>query len=69
MTQSNRKLLGTFIVLITLVVYAGIAVAIYDRFLTGMPQLVLLPYFVVAGLGWGLPVAFIIRWMSKPDAR
>lgn len=69
MTQSNRKLLGTFIVLITLVVYAGIAVAIYDRFLTGMPQLVLLPYFVVGGLGWGLPVAFIIRWMSKPDAR
>lgn len=67
MTQSNRKLFGTFIILGVLLVYSGLAVAIYDRFLVGMPPLALLAYFVVAGLGWGVPVAFVIRWMAKPD--
>lgn len=69
MTQSNRKLVGTFLVLGILVVYAGLAVALYDWLLTGMPQWVLLPYFVIAGLGWALPTGVVIKWMARPDGK
>lgn len=68
MTQRNRKLAGIFLILAVLVAWSALAVAIYDGLLVGQPQLVLLAYFVVAGLGWGVPAAIILRWMSKPDA-
>lgn len=67
MTQSTRKLLGTVLTLLVLVVYAGAATAIYVTFLTGASRWLLLGYFAAAGLFWALPVAFIIRWMAKPD--
>ena len=68
MTQRNRKLVGIFLILAVLVAWSVVAVAIYDWLLVGLPQVVLLAYFVVAGLGWGVPAAIILRWMSKPDA-
>lgn len=67
MTQRTRKLLGTIFTLVLIVVYAWLATEIYALFLTGAPPLALLVYFVVAGLGWGVPTALIIRWMAKPD--
>ena len=67
MTQSTRKLIGTMLTLVLIVVYAFLATAIYLQFLQGAPPLGLLAYFVIAGLGWGVPTAFIIRWMAKPD--
>jgi hypothetical protein len=67
MTQSSRKLLGTVITLVVLVVYAGIATAIYTSFLEGAPNWLLLIYFAAAGLFWAVPVGFVIRWMVKPD--
>jgi len=35
----------------------------------GLPGLVLIVYFVVAGMGWLLPSMIIIRWMAKPDTQ
>jgi hypothetical protein len=67
MTQSTRKLFGTILTLVVLVVYAWLATAIYLTFLTGAPQAVLLVYFAVAGLCWAIPISFVIRWMAKPD--
>ena len=69
MTQSTRKLLGTVLTLVVLVVYAWLATALYMSLLIGAPALVLLGYFAVAGLLWAVPIAFIIRWMARPDAR
>jgi Protein of unknown function (DUF2842) len=67
MTQSNRKLLGIFLTLIVLVVYVGLAMAVYVAFLTGAATWLLLVYFAVAGLFWAVPVGLIIRWMARPD--
>jgi hypothetical protein len=68
LTQSNRKLVGVILTLIVLVAYVGLATAIYIAFLTGLPPWLLLIYFAVAGLGWAVPVSFIIRWMARPDS-
>ena len=67
MTQSTRKLVGTVLILLSIVIYAWLATAIYAAYLTGAPNWVLLIYFAVAGLLWVLPAMFIIRWMAKPD--
>ncbi len=66
MTQSTRKLIGTVLTLIVLVVYAWVASPRYAAWLTTAPPLLALVYFVVAGLLWAVPVGFIIRWMVKP---
>ena len=67
MTQSTRKLLGTLLTLIMLVVYAGVASWIYLALLTGWPAWALLVYFAIAGLLWAVPAGVIITWMSRPD--
>ena len=67
MRQSNRKLAGVVLTLVVLVVYLGLATALYIAFLTNLPSWLLLIYFAVAGLGWAIPVGVIIRWMAKPD--
>lgn len=67
MTQNNRKLVGVVLTLVVLVVYVGLATALYVAFLTALPSWLLLIYFAVAGLGWAIPVGMIIRWMAKPD--
>ena len=67
MTQRNRKLVGVVLTLIVLIVYVGLATAIYIALLTGFDQWVLLIYFAVAGLAWAIPIGFIIRWMARPD--
>jgi hypothetical protein len=67
MTQRHRKLVGVFLTLLVLLVYVGLATAIYVAFLTGVGQWLLLVYFAVAGLGWAIPVGLIIRWMARPD--
>ena len=67
MTQSTRKLLGTVLILLVLVVYSWLAMVVYEQLLTGAPPLALLAYFIVAGLSWAIPISFIIRWMARPD--
>jgi Protein of unknown function (DUF2842) len=67
MTQSTRKLLGTVLTLVVLVLYVWAASSLYTALLTGAPPLVLLAYFAVAGLLWAVPISFIIRWMARPD--
>jgi hypothetical protein len=66
MTQRQRKLIGTGLTLASVVIYAGVAVWIYDRLLMGQPAVVLLLFFAVAGIGWVLPAMAIIRWMARP---
>jgi RsiW-degrading membrane proteinase PrsW (M82 family) len=67
MTQRARKFFGVFVILAILVVYAWAATLIYERWLTGAPNWVLLAYFVVAGMGWALPAGVVITWMLRPD--
>jgi len=69
MTQSNRKLLGTFLLLGSIIAWAALATAIYLIVLAGMPWWVHIAYFAVAGFGWLWPAMVLIKWMARPDAR
>ena len=68
MSLRIRKLLGVILLLAVLVLYAAGASALYTLFFTGAPAWVLLIYFAIAGIGWGFPAAWVIKWMSQPAA-
>jgi hypothetical protein len=67
MTQRTRKLIGTLLTLLSIVVFAIGAGAIYANFLAGAAWWILIAFFAVAGLSWFFPAAWIIRWMARPD--
>jgi len=67
MTQSTRKLIGTALIIVVLVVYALLAVALYLLLPPDLPTAVQLLYFAIAGLGWAFPAGWVIRWMVRPD--
>lgn len=68
MTQRNRKLVGTFLLVASLIVWASLATSVYLALPPDLPWWILIPYFMVAGMGWLLPSMWIIRFMAKPDA-
>lgn len=67
MNQRTRKLIGAFLLVGSIVAWSIIATMIYLMFPEGLPGLVLIGFFIVAGMGWMLPAMAIIRWMAKPD--
>jgi hypothetical protein len=69
MTQRKRKLIGTIALLALIVVYAllalAVAIVLQVRDANKIAELI---YYVVAGLLWVVPAAWLISWMQKPDA-
>ena len=68
MSQSQRKAIGVVLTLISIVVWAALAVWVYEALVANSNAVVTLIYFVAAGLGWVFPAMVIIRWMARPDA-
>lgn len=68
MTQRTRKLIGALLLPFSIIVWSVLATAIYLALPEGLPGLVLIVYFIIAGMGWLLPSMIIIRWMAKPNA-
>ncbi len=68
MTQSSRKLVGTVLLLLFVIVYALLALAAAVVLQVNSGKFVELVFYAVAGLLWVLPAAWLIKWMSKPDA-
>lgn len=68
MKQRTRKLIGALLSVLSIIVWAWLATALYLVFPPDLPWYVLIFYFIVAGLGWLLPAMAIIRWMARPDA-
>ena len=66
MTSSRRKLLGTLLLIGLIVAYPIAAMLVYVSVLPGAPWWGAILYALVAGLGWALPAAAIIRWMARP---
>jgi hypothetical protein len=58
-----RTLIGCILIMVFLVFWIGAAGWIGDR----LPRnhLIQLIYFVVAGIGWGLPLIPLMSWMGK----
>jgi len=67
MSQSTRKLLGTVLILISLVVWSALGMWIYMSFLGAAAWWLLIGCFAVMGTSWFYPATWIIRWMAKPD--
>ncbi len=69
MTQRKRKLIGTIALLALIVVYAllalAVAIVLQVRDANKIAELI---YYVVAGLLWVVPAAWLISWMQRPDA-
>lgn len=66
MTTRQRKLAGTFILLVFITIYALIALAAAIVLQVNQAnKLVELLYYVVAGLLWVIPAAVLIKWMQK----
>ncbi|MCP4314834.1 MAG: DUF2842 domain-containing protein [Hyphomicrobiales bacterium] len=62
-----RKLIGTFILVALVVLYALVATTVAAYRLAEAPWWVHLLYFFLTGLLWVLPAMWIIRWMEKPQ--
>ncbi len=67
MTQRNRKLIGAILLPISIIIWSVLATAVYLALPEGLPGLVLILYFIIAGMGWLLPSMFIISWMARPE--
>ena len=68
MKQRHRKLIGAVLAIVSIVVWASIATSIYLAFPPDLPWYVLIPYFLVAGIGWVFPAMMLVKWMARPDA-
>lgn len=69
MTQRNRKLTGAFLLVISIVLWSALATWVYLLLPEGLPGLVLIGFFIVAGMGWVLPAMPLISWMARPDEK
>jgi hypothetical protein len=69
MTQRKRKLIGTIALLALIMAYAllalAVAIVLQVRDANKIAELI---YYVVAGLLWVVPAAWLISWMQRPDA-
>lgn len=61
-----RKLIGTVLIIILVILYALIATTVASALLGASPWWVHLLYFLLTGLLWILPAMLIIRWMERP---
>ncbi|WEX78574.1 DUF2842 domain-containing protein [Sinorhizobium numidicum] len=64
-----RKLIGTILIIVLVIVYALAAVTFASLLLGASPWWVHLLYFFFTGLLWILPAMLIIKWMEKPAAK
>ena len=67
MKVRTRKLVGTIVLLVFLLVYAWVAASIGAGRITLAPAWAQFAYFLTAGLLWVVPAGLLIRWMQRPD--
>lgn len=65
MNMRTRKLVGTVALLLLIAVYA--LLAMFAAVLVTGNKAAELAYFIVAGLGWVIPAAVLVKWMQRPD--
>ena len=64
-----RKLIGTVILVAFVSFYALTVMTLASAKLPGTNGLVQLVFYVVAGLLWVIPAAFLIKWMARDGVR
>lgn len=63
----TRKLAGTIALLIFLAVYALAVMLLAVVLQVSGSKLVELGFYIVGGLAWVVPAAWLVRWMQRPD--
>ncbi|MEM6463605.1 MAG: DUF2842 domain-containing protein [Pseudomonadota bacterium] len=61
-----RKLIGTILLVVLVVVYALAATTFATYRLAQSPWWIHMLYFMLSGVIWVLPAMVLIRWMAKP---
>lgn len=64
-----RKLIGTVLMIVLVVVWALGAMGLAQGRVTTLPGFWQFLAYVILGTGWVFPAALIIRWMQKYDRR
>lgn len=67
MKQRHRKLIGGLLLVASIVLWSVLATAVYLTLPEGVHPLLLIAFFIVAGMGWTLPAMPVIRWMARSD--
>ena len=67
MRRRTRKLIGAVVILLFVCVYALVAMALAHGRLQEAAKIWQNLYYVIAGLGWILPLMPLIKWMERPD--
>lgn len=68
MSRRTRKLLGTVVMLIFVVLYALIVMVLAQPVLRDAGTVTQTLFYLIAGLAWVLPIMPLIKWMDRPDA-
>jgi Protein of unknown function (DUF2842) len=69
MPDTLRRLIGTILLIVLVLVYALLAVTVASATLGTSPWYIHLLYFFLTGFLWILPAMLIIKWMHKPKAK
>lgn len=64
-----KKLIGTVLIVVLVILYALIATTIATYRLAEAAWYVHMLYFLVSGVLWIVPAMVIIRWMERPPKR
>lgn len=67
MSQSARRGIAGFGIVVWLIVYVVIVVELAARLPLGTGWIALV-FYVVAGLAWVVPLRPVMRWMTRADA-
>jgi predicted membrane channel-forming protein YqfA (hemolysin III family) len=68
MPRRLRKLAGTVVMIVFVIVYALFAMALADSRVSEAPELLRALAYAILGLAWVIPLLPLIRWMERPDA-
>lgn len=62
----TRKLIGTVILVLWIIVYIALAAVAAVAFL---PRSIFaeLPFYAIAGVAWAFPARYLLYWMGRPD--
>ena len=62
-----KKLIGTMIIPIWLIIFIGIVALLAEILLPNLNGLMVFLFYLISGLIWILPVLPIISWMQKQN--
>jgi hypothetical protein len=66
MSMRWKKLIGTFVLLAVIAIYALLVMRAAVAILPNAGPVLEFLFYAVAGLAWVVPVRYLIVWMNKP---